>query len=49
MTTESQPQTRKPARRGISLDAWAVGLALGEVVIAELTLGLVYGAGRFVH
>jgi hypothetical protein len=49
MTTESQTQTRKATRRGISLDTWAVGLALGEVVIAVLTLGLVYGAGRFVH
>jgi hypothetical protein len=36
MTTESQTQTRKPAQRGISLDTWAVGLALAASLLVWL-------------
>jgi hypothetical protein len=36
MTTESQPQTRKPARSGVSLDTWAVGLALAASLLVWL-------------
>jgi len=36
MTTESQPQSRKGAPRRISLDTWAVGLALAASLLVWL-------------